>query len=263
MNFGLNGKSALVTASSHGLGYAAAEAIAREGASLVICARGKKAVDEAAARIRDLTGSPVIGLVADVSREADIRRLERTVKKEFGGLDVLVCNSGGPPRGGVLGLKESEWKKAFDLTLMSSVRLIRGFLPGMIARQWGRIVTITSVAAKQPINDLLLSSVLRPGIQALSKVVSNQHAAANITVNTVCPGYVLTARQKEIFEGRARSAGRPMEGLLKEMTAEIPAARMGRPEEIGDVIAFLVSERASYINGVNLLVDGGYARGIH
>jgi len=263
MDLGLKEKFALVTAASQGLGYAAAEAIAREGATVMICARGKKVVNEAVARLSDLTGSRVVGIVADVSREADIRLLRNTVKKEFGGLDILVCNAGGPPRGGVLTLSDSEWRKAFNLTLMSTIRLIRSFLPGMISRRWGRIVTITSVAAKQPINDLLISSVLRPGIQGLSKVVSTQHATANITVNTVLPGYVLTARQKEIFGGRARTSGRPLDDLLGEVTGEIPAARMGNPAEIGDVIAFLVSEKASYINGVNLLVDGGYARGIH
>ncbi len=263
MDLGLKGKRALVTAASRGLGYAAAAAIAGEGAETVICARGKKAVAEAAARLRDRTGSRVTGIVADVSREADLRLLRRKVAKLYGAPDILVCNAGGPPRGGVLTLTEAEWRKAFNLTLLSAVRLIRGFLPGMLSRRWGRIITITSVAAKQPINDLLLSSVLRPGIQGLSKVLSNQHAAANVTVNTVCPGYVLTARQRELFEGRAHSSGLSMNRLMKQLTADIPAARMGRPEEIGDVIAFLASERASYINGVNLLVDGGYARGTH
>ncbi len=263
MDLGLKGKFALVTAASRGLGYATAESIAREGASLIICARGKKAVGEAAGRIGELTGARVIGVSADVSRKADIGLLRRTVMREFGGLDILVCNAGGPPRGGILTLKDSDWQKAFELTLMSVVRLVRAFLPGMISRKWGRIVTITSVTVKQPINDLLLSSVLRPGLQGLTKVVSNQHAGANITLNTVCPGYVLTSRQEEIFTGRARSAGRPLDELLGELSAEIPATRMGRPGEIGDVIAFLVSERASYVNGVNILVDGGYARGIH
>jgi len=263
VELGLKGKYALVTAASRGLGYAAAEALAREGADIIICARGPKAVREAAARLRASTGSGVIGIAADVSRESGIALLRRSVKKHFGAVDILICNAGGPPRGTVLDLTESEWEKAFNLTLLSAVRLIRAFLPGMISRRWGRIITITSVAAKQPIDDLLLSSVLRPGIQGLSKVLSNQHAASNITVNTVCPGYVLTDRQKELFEGRARSSGRTMKRLMGELTADIPAARMGRPGEIGDVIAFLASERASYINGVNLLVDGGYARGIH
>ncbi len=263
MDLGLKGKFALVTAASRGLGYAAASAIAREGASVMICSREKNAIRKAAAEIRGHSTSPVVPVVADVSTTAGIRLLERRVRGEFGSLHILVSNAGGPPRGDILTMEETQWRKGFELTLMSTVRLIRAFLPGMIAQRWGRVVTITSVAAKQPINDLLLSAVFRPGVHALSKVVSNTHAGANITVNTVCPGYILTSRQKEILDARAKAEGRNAARILREMTGEIPASRMGRPEEIGEVIAFLASERASYINGVNLLVDGGLAKGIY
>ncbi len=263
MDLGLKGKFALVTAASSGLGYAAAAALAREGAAVMICSRRRAAVRDAASRIGKSPAPPVVPVVADVSTPAGIRTLERRVREEFGSLQILVSNAGGPPRGDILTMKEAEWRRGFDLTLMSTVRLMRAFLPGMIERRWGRIVTITSVAARQPINDLLLSTVFRPGVHALSKVVSNLHAASGITVNAVCPGYILTARQKEIFDARAKAAGTSAAALLRKMSADIPAARMGRPEEVGEVIAFLASERASYVNGVNLLVDGGLARGIN
>ncbi|HLF14492.1 MAG TPA: SDR family oxidoreductase [Bacteroidota bacterium] len=263
MDLGLKGKFALVTAASRGLGYAAASAIAAEGAAVMICSRDREAIRRAASEISGHSGAPVVPVVADVSAPAGIRRLERMVREEFGTLHILISNAGGPPRGDILTMDEPEWRRGFELTLMSTVRLVRAFLPGMIAQRWGRVVTITSVAAKQPINDLLLSAVFRPGVHALSKVVSNRHAGANVTVNTVCPGYILTSRQKEILEARAKAAGKAAARLVREMTREIPAGRMGRPEEIGEVIAFLASERASYINGVNLLVDGGLAKGIY
>lgn len=262
MDLHLRGKFALVTAASRGLGRAAAEALAAEGAAVMICSRNRKAIHAAAKEIAGNTGTRVIPVVADVSKPGDLRVLDRRVRSEFGTLHVLVSNAGGPPRGHLLTMSEADWKKGVNLTLMSTVRLIRAFLPSMIGQRWGRIITITSVTAKQPINDLLLSTVLRPGIHALSKVISNQHAGSDITINTVCPGYILTERQKELFEGRAKSSGKQAATLAKHITSEIPAGRMGRPEEIGSVIAFLASERASYINGVNLLVDGGMTRGV-
>jgi 3-oxoacyl-[acyl-carrier protein] reductase len=263
MDLGLGGRSALVTASSRGLGFAAAMAIAREGAAVMICSRDRVAIRAAAEAIRRPTGAIVVPVVADVSTAAGIRALERSASKEFGAVDIIVSNAGGPPQGEILTLDDRAWRKGFELTLMSTVRLIRAFLPGMIARRWGRIVTITSIAAKQPINDLLLSVAFRPGIHGLSKVVSNRHAASNVTVNTVCPGYILTARQEEILDARAKRDGRSGARIRRDMAADVPSGRLGRPEEVGEVIAFLASERASYVNGVNLLIDGGMAKGIY
>jgi 3-oxoacyl-[acyl-carrier protein] reductase len=263
MNLGLQGRFAVVTASSRGLGFAAASAIAAEGAAVMICSRDRAAIRKAAAAIRVASGAAVVPVVADVSRAAGIRALERSAAKEFGAVDILVSNAGGPPRGEILTLDDRAWRRGFELTLMSTVRLIRAFLPGMIDRKWGRIVTITSIAAKQPINDLLLSVAFRPGVHGLSKVVSNRHAASNVTVNTVCPGYILTARQAELFGARATAEGRSGASIRRELAGEVPTGRLGRPEEVGEVIAFLASERASYINGVNLLVDGGMAKGIY
>ena len=263
MDFGLKGKVAVVTASSQGLGKAAARALAREGAIVVICSRNKAAIERAAKEIRHDTRATVVPFVADVSKAADVQRLVRVTKRKFGSIHILVNNAGGPPAGDILSLPESEWKRGFDLTLMSVVRLCREVLPMMIGQRWGRIITITSITAKQPINDLLISSTLRPGILGLTKVLSNLNAKYNITVNTVCPGNTLTKRQEELMMSRSAKKKMSMKEYMAEIVKDIPAGRMGRPEEIGDVIAFLASERASYVNGVNLLVDGGLARGIH
>jgi 3-oxoacyl-[acyl-carrier protein] reductase len=263
MNFGLNNKTAIVAAASQGLGKASAMALAREGAALVICSRRQKELTETAEEIRKATNSIVIPLAADVSKQEDIDRVVAETKSRFGTIHILVNNAGGPPAGGILTLTDDDWQKGHELTLMSMVRFTRAVLPMMIQQHWGRIITITSIAAKQPISELLLSSTIRPGILGLSKVLANQYAKDNITVNTVCPGNILTRRQEELAVSRAAARSISMDHYLKETASTIPAGRLGRPEEIGDVVAFLASEQASYINGVNLLADGSAAKGIH
>ena len=263
MNLGLKNKIAIVTAASQGLGKASALALAQEGATVVICSRRQKEITETANEIQKATNATVIPLVADVAKPEDIERLAAETKQRFGTVHVLVNNAGGPPTGDILSLKDKDWQKGHDLTLMSMVRLTRAVLPMMIQQRWGRIITITSIAAKQPINELLLSSAIRPGILGLTKVLANQYAKDNITVNTVCPGNVLTKRQEELATSRAAAKNISMEQYLKETAGAIPAGRLGRPEEIGNVIAFLASEQASYVNGVNMLVDGSAAKGIH
>jgi 3-oxoacyl-[acyl-carrier protein] reductase len=160
-------------------------------------------------------------------------------------------------------MTDAEWKRGFELTLMSVVRLTRAVLPYMIKQKWGRIITITSIAGKQPINDLLISSTLRPGIHGLMKVLSNKYARYNITVNSICPGNILTSRQEELIQERSAKRKISTAEYLAEVTKDIPAGRLGTPQEIGDVIVFLATDEANYINGVNLLVDGGMAKGIH
>lgn len=263
MNLGLKGKVALVTASSQGLGKASALALAAEGAKLVICSRNEKSIQAAADEIRQKTGATVVPVVGDVSKMKDIKNVVDTAVMEFGTIHVLVNNAGGPPTGHILTTPDEEWEKGVQLTLMSVVRLVREVLPHMERQKWGRIITIVSIAAKQPIDELLISSTLRPGILGLSKVLSNQYAKENITVNTVCPGLILTKRQEELSTSRAAEKMMTFEHYLAESAKAIPAGRLGRPDEIGNVVAFLASEQASFINGVNLLVDGGAARGIH
>jgi 3-oxoacyl-[acyl-carrier protein] reductase len=262
MDLGLRNKVALVAAASQGLGKASAFALAQEGARLVICSRNEESITKTAEEIRSKTGATVVGVAADVSKKADIQRFVQTAISEFGTVHVLVNNAGGPPTGHILSMPEEEWERGVQLTLMSVVRLVREVLPFMEKQHWGRIVSIVSVAAKQPINELLISSTLRPGILGLSKVLSNQYAKDNITVNTVCPGLILTKRQEELSISRAADKKMTTEEYLAESAKSIPAGRLGTPEEIGTVVAFLASEQASYINGANLLVDGGSARGI-
>jgi 3-oxoacyl-[acyl-carrier protein] reductase len=259
----MENKIALVVAASQGLGKAAAMAIARKGATVVICSRRKNAIVRAADEIHEETGSTIVPFVADVSSAGDIKRLVAFTKRKFGTVHILVNNAGGPPTGDILSMTDAEWKSGFELTLMSVVRLTRAVLPMMIEQKWGRIITITSIAGKQPINDLLISSTLRPGIHGLTKVLSNKYARYNITVNSVCPGNILSSRQEELIKERSAKRKISTAEYLAEVTKDIPAGRLGTPQEIGEVIAFLATDEASYINGANLLVDGGMAKGIH
>jgi 3-oxoacyl-[acyl-carrier protein] reductase len=260
MDLGLKDKVAVVAAASQGLGKACALAFAREGAKVVLFSRRKNEIDAAALEIANQTGAEVVGIVADVLNSADIKRVVAEAKARFGAIHILVNNAGGPPTGNLLTLSDDDWRRGHELTLMSTVRLTREALPFMIEQQWGRIITISSFVAKEPINELILSAVIRPGLHALAKILANQHARNNITVNAVCPGYVLTKRQEELGAARSKEQKVSMEEYLSEQSKNIPAGRFGTPEEIGNVVAFLASERASYINGANILVDGGLTK---
>lgn len=262
MDLGLKGKVALVAAASEGLGKASALALGQEGAKLVICSRSEKNIESAAGEIRGKSGATVLPVVADVSKRDDLKKFVAMAVKEFGTVHVLVNNAGGPPTGHVLTLPDEEWEKGVQLTLMSVVRLAREVLPLMEKQKWGRIITILSLVAKQPINELLISSTLRPGIMGLTKILSNQYAKENITVNCLSPGSILTKRQEELGAARAADKKMTFEEYIAEGVKGIPAGRFGRPEEIGNVVAFLASEQASYINGVDVLVDGGAVKGI-
>jgi 3-oxoacyl-[acyl-carrier protein] reductase len=197
MDFRLKNKIAIVTAASQGLGKASAMALAQEGATVVICSRRQKEITETAEEIKKVTGSTVIPIVADVTKLDDIKKLVAETRARFGKIHILVNNAGGPPTGTIASLTDEDWQKGHELTLMSVIRLTREVLPIMTEQQWGRIITIVSIVAKQPINELLISSVVRPGIFGLTKVLANLHAKDNITVNTICPGHILTKRQEE------------------------------------------------------------------
>lgn len=263
MDLQIKSKIALVNAASKGLGRAAATSLAMEGATVIICSRTKESIEQTASEIHQQTGSEIIPIVADVSKKDDIKFLFETINKKFGALHILVNNAGGPPTGDILTMTEQEWLKGYELTLMSMIRLSREALPLMIKQRWGRIITITSYAGKQPVNDLIISSTLRPGIHGLTKVLSNKYAKDNITVTTVCPGNINTERQEELMRQRSLKKKIPLEDYKSGIAKDIPAGRLGNLEEVGDVIAFLASEKASYINGVNLLVDGGLTSGIY
>lgn len=263
MELGLKNKIAIVTASSQGLGKAAAFSLAREGARLAVCSRNEQTIMETANEIARETGATVFPMAADVSKPHDIDRFVDAVKKEFGTVHILVNNAGGPPTGKITAISEEEWERGYHLTLMSMIRFTRACLPMMEQNRWGRVISMVSLAAKQPIDELLISSTLRPGILGLSKVLANQYGKYGITVNTICPGYVLTKRQEELSRSRSAEKNMSMDDYLAESAKNVPIGRLGKPEEIGDVVAFVASERAGYINGANILVDGGQAKGIH
>jgi 3-oxoacyl-[acyl-carrier protein] reductase len=258
MDLGLRGRTALVTASSKGMGKACALGLAAEGARVVMCARTERDVMAAADEVRGRTGAEVVALAADVTRAADVKALVKRALDAFGGVDVLVANAGGPPRGAFDELTDEQWFGAFEVSLLSVVRLIREVLPGMRQRRWGRIVTIQSSSVKQPIPGHDLSTAVRPGTAGLMKTLATDLGRDNILVNTVCPGRILTDR----LLGGARKAGLSPEDYARQVGADVPLGRVGTPEEFANVVVFLASERASYVTGVALQVDGGLIRGL-
>ncbi len=262
MDLGLRDKVALVTAASKGLGRAAAMELAREGAAVAIAARTAAGVEAAAAEIRAATGARVLAVTADVSREADLIRLAGEVTAIYGRIDVLVNNAGGPPPGRFSEVSDEDWLHAAELTLLSAVRLTRLVLPGMRARRWGRIVNITSISVKQPIATLVLSNALRSGVVAMAKTLAGEVAAEGVTVNNVCPGYFLTDRVRNLAQHTAQAEGRAVSEVLAAQEAAVPMQRIGRPEELAAMIAFLASERAAYITGATIQVDGGQYGGL-
>lgn len=258
----LDGKCAVVCAASKGLGRASAMALARDGAHVVICARGAEALEDAAREIRAQTGAPVVPVVADVSRADDVDRLLATAVEAAGGIDILVTNTGGPPSGPFEAIGDADWARATDSLLMSVVRLCRGVIPEMRRRGGGRIIHVTSVSVKQPIEGLVLSNALRAAVTALSKTLAIELAPHNILVNCVAPGYTRTARVVELAAESAAREGISAGDVQRRTESNIPLGRLGRPEEFGDVVAFLASERASYVTGTTVQVDGGFVRGL-
>jgi 3-oxoacyl-[acyl-carrier protein] reductase len=262
MDLGLEGRVALVAASSRGLGRATALALGREGARVAICARDAGALAATAGEIREETGAQVVPIVADLTDAEQIHHLADETLRQWGRIDVLVTNAGGPPAGFFDELGDADWLGAVELTLLSAVRLMRAVLPAMRAQEWGRIINITSVSVKQPIDTLLLSNSLRMAVVGLAKTLALQEAPHGITVNNVAPGWTLTERVDELFQDRAARSSKTKEEEVAGITVDIPVGRLGDPSELAAAITFLASERAAYITGVTLPVDGGYIKGM-
>jgi 3-oxoacyl-[acyl-carrier protein] reductase len=262
VDLGLRGKVALVAASSKGLGRAIAEELAAEGVSLVMCARGKETLDQTAASIREKSGVKVVAITADVSSSADASRVAAAALAEFGKVDILVTNSGGPPSGSFESFSAESWDAATRLLLTSAVELTRAVLPGMKERRWGRILNVTSIAAKQPIEGLMLSNSLRAAVIGFARTLANEVAPFGITVNNLLPGFTRTDRVTQLAQAAAGKSGGSDGGIVAKWEKEIPMGRLGEPREFAALAAFLASERASYITASSIAVDGGWIRSL-
>lgn len=262
MDLHLRGKVALVCGASRGLGRAVALALAREGARVAICARRPEPLETAAAEIRARSAGTVEPIVADVASAEDVRRLVATTVERFGGLDVLVTNAGGPRAGRFEELADADWLAAVDLLLMSVVRLCREALPHLRRRGGGRIIHITSVAVKQPIERLILSNAVRAAVVGLSKTLAHELAREGITVNCVAPGYTRTDRVVELAQAAAAAEGVDSEVILQRIVHQIPAGRLGEPDELGALVAYLASDQAAYLTGAVIQIDGGFVRSL-
>ncbi|NIR43329.1 MAG: SDR family oxidoreductase [Gemmatimonadetes bacterium] len=262
MDLGIESRVAAVGGASMGLGKAIAWALAREGARVAICARGADRLERAATAINRASGREVFPYPVDLATPTGPAEFVDSTVKNFGKLDILVTNAGGPPATISSKTPPEAWEEALQLNLLSTVRLAQAALPYMRRGSWGRIICVTSVSVKSPLPGMALSNTARPGVVGYAKTIAEEFAQNGITVNVVCPGYMATDRVSELMAHRAEEAGTSVEKVSGDLVANIPAGRMGDPKELGDLVAFLASERAAYITGTTLQIDGGFVRGL-
>jgi 3-oxoacyl-[acyl-carrier protein] reductase len=262
MDLGLKNKVALVAGGSMGLGKAVAMTLAQEGAQIAIGALDDAYLHEAAEDIRRVTGGDVIAVAADVSKVEEAKQLVQKTLAHFGTLDILVNNAGGPPSTTFLEIDDSLWEFGFRLNLMSTIAMTREAVPVMKAKKWGRIINMTSISVKQPIDGLILSNTIRSGVIGLAKSLSNELAPFNITVNSVCPGYTLTDRVRSLAKTVAEKEKTTPEAIIKRWESTIPMGRLGTPEEFASLVAYLASESSGYITGAAIQIDGGWYKGV-
>jgi len=262
MNLGLKNRVALVAAASQGIGFATAEAFANEGCRVAICARNVETLDLAASKIKRETQAEVFAQALDVTDADAVRGFVAAVADKFGGVDICVTNAGGPPAKGFLAASLDDWHKAVDANFLSTVYFAREVIPHMQRKRWGRIVTITSITTKQPVADLVLSNAVRAAVVGLVKSLANEFGRDGILVNNVGPGFTATDRLKELAKSRSRTLGTKEEEIFASWAADAPLQRLGEPREVAETIVWLASERASYVTGQTVLVDGGMYKGL-
>ncbi|MFZ0955315.1 MAG: SDR family oxidoreductase [Candidatus Sulfotelmatobacter sp.] len=262
MELGLKNRIALVAASSQGIGRATAEAFAAEGCRVAMCARNSQALQAAADKIRKEHGVEVLAEAFDVTDAVAVGRFVAAVAGKFGTVDICVTNAGGPPAKGFLSASLEEWQRALELNFLSTVYFAREVIPHMQRQRWGRIITLTSITTKQPVADLVLSNAVRAAVVGLVKSLANEFGKDGILVNNVGPGFTATDRLKQLAKTRAAATGKTEQDLFNGWAAEAPLKRLGEPREVAETIVWLASERASYITGQTLLVDGGIYRGL-
>ena len=262
MDLGIGNRTAVVAASSRGIGRAVAEALAAEGAKLALCSRDGDSVRKAADEIRQAHGAEVFAAPVDVTDEAAVAGFVGQARENLGPVSILVANCGGPPTGTFKDFETEDWKRAFDTSFLSTYYLIRNCLPDMVDQQWGRVVSITSMSVKQPIDGLILSNAIRGAVIGLMKSLSNEYGPEGVLFNNVGPGMTATDRLLNNSAKQAEAQGITRDELIARKASEAPLRRVGEPAELADVVAFFCSERASYVTGENVIVDGGLTKGI-
>jgi len=262
MNLGLKDRVALVAASSQGIGRATAEAFAAEGCRVAMCARNQPSLQAAAGKIRREHNVEVLAEAFDVTDPAAVSRFVAAVMKKFGSVDICVTNAGGPPAKGFLAASLEDWQRAVELNFLSTVYFAREVIPHMQRKHWGRILTLTSITTKQPVTDLVLSNAVRAAVVGLVKSLANEFGKDGILVNNVGPGFTATDRLKELARARSTSSGKSEQEIFDAWAADAPLKRLGEPREVAETIVWLASERASYITGQTVLVDGGTYKGL-
>ncbi len=262
MDLGIEGRVAAVGGASSGLGKAIAWALAREGARVAICARDQERLERTGLALNRASGRDIFAFPCDLSTPSGPRDFVEATVSQFGKLDILVCNAGGPPATTSVSTPPEAWGEALELSLLSTIRLAQAAIPYMRRDRWGRIICLTSVSVKSPLPSMILSNTARPGVVGFAKTVAEEFAQDGITVNVVCPGYMATDRVKELAEERAAQSNTSVDKIMAAMVGGIPSGRMGDPKELGDLVAFLASERAAYITGTTIQIDGGYVRAL-
>lgn len=262
MDLGLTSRVALVAASSQGIGLATADAFAAEGCRVAMCSRNAENLEAAAAQIRSHRRAEVFSQPCDVGNPSAVARFVDAVAAKFGTVDICVTNAGGPPAKGFLATTQDEWQRAIDLNFLSTVYFAREVIPHMQRQCWGRIITITSISTKQPVADLVLSNAVRAAVVGLVKSLANEFGKDGILVNNVAPGFTATDRLKQLAKTRAAASGKTEQELIDGWAAEVPLRRLGDPKELAATVVWLASERASYVTGQTVLVDGGLYKGL-